>query len=268
MFTGMAKKFFLVLLLTACNTREGESDVNGFGLQKTAFSSNIINVCWENRSQADVELRAARTELMTHISRQFGKTVVKLEGWTDCREPGSAKNEVRFTWWDKGEAPGIMVDGASQIGNGAIYGTRLKVLAQHIESKVRAAPTLALNSEAWREALTLRGRAVALSDMQSKLLHEFGHAVGLLHEHAREDSTCDKKERVEAHKAYWQKADAGLAAVMASIVRTKTFDDVSVMNYCHLDRLMGTGKTAELSAGDVQTINLLYAQQATGEPVP
>jgi hypothetical protein len=154
---------------------------------------------------------------------------------------------------------GLMVDGQSQIGNGAIYGPRLKPLQQVVESKVKAAPTFALNSEAWRENLALRGRAVTIADIKSKALHEFGHAVGLLHEHLREDSSCDKKENVAMHMKYWSKAEEGLAAVMASIVKTKAFDADSVMNYCQLERFQATGRVVRFSEGDIQTINQLYA---------
>lgn len=260
------KKAFLALLpfvLLACNTRLTTSDVNGIAIQKTAFSSRRVLVCWENRSKADVELRSLRSEFERHVRSEFQRTVMTLEGWSDCLDAVPGKNEIRITWWDRGESPGLMVDGQSQIGNGAIYGPRLKPLEQHVESKVKASPTLALNSEAWREGLALRGQSVSIADMKSKFLHELGHAVGLLHEHIRDDSSCDKKENIALHMKYWSNAEEGLAAVMASIVKTKEFDAQSVMNYCQLDRLQGTGRVVVFSEGDVQTINSLYAGAST-----
>ncbi|NBW82198.1 hypothetical protein EBR21_10645 [bacterium] len=250
---------FFSFLMSGCNSKSTSSDVKGFALQKTAFTSRNVAVCWENRSKADIELRAIRSELEQHVRTEFARTVVRLEGWKDCSDPVALKNEVRVTWWDPGESPGPMVDGASQIGNGAIYGPRWKSLQQQEVSKVKAAPTLALNSDAWREGLKMRGRAVAIADINSKFLHETGHAVGLLHEHARDDSTCDRNENVTMHMKLWSKAEEGLAAVMGSIVKTKAFDSESVMNYCQIERLQATGRVVRFSEGDIQTINQLYA---------
>jgi len=251
----------------ACNSKS-DSDVNGIGLQKTAFSSNVIEVCWENRSQADLELKHLRSEIQRFVGSEFARTVVRMTGWADCKNPTPQKNEVRFTWWDSGEAPHALVDGQSQIGNGSIYGPRLKALSQRLKSDVRAAPTLAMNSEAWREWLNLRKQDVALADLKSKVLHEFGHAVGLLHEHVRTDSTCDKKETLEMHLKYWRDSDVGLAAVMKSIVGTKNFDESSVMNYCRIEDFQATGKVVGFSAGDIQTINLLYAGPPKANSAP
>ncbi len=255
------------LSFLGCNSKS-DSDVSGIGLQKTAFSSNVVGVCWENRSLADVELKHLRPEIQRFVASEFSRTVVRMTGWGDCKNPSPQRNEVRFTWWDPGEAPNVFVDGQSQIGNGSIYGPRLKALSQKVKSDVRAAPTLAMNSEAWREWLNLRKQDFALADLKSKVLHEFGHAVGLLHEHVRIDSTCDKKEKLEIHLKYWRDSDVGLAGVMKSIVGTKNFDESSVMNYCRIEEFQATGKVVGFSAGDIQTINQLYAGAPKANSTP
>ncbi|MEY4065734.1 MAG: hypothetical protein RIR26_1942 [Pseudomonadota bacterium] len=256
----------ILVVLFGCNSKASENGVSGIGIQKVAFSSRRIGVCWENRSKADIELKDLRSEIGQYIKSQFDRTVIQFEGWTDCRDPSGSGNEVRITWWDEGESPGLWVDGASQLGNGALYGPGVKILNQKVESKVRSAPTMAINSVAFRENKQLRGRAVAIADIQTKVLHEFGHAIGLLHEHIREDSTCLKNEKISMHLKYWQQAEGGVPAVTASIIKTKKFDESSIMNYCHLEQYQATGKSVGLSDGDIETINLLYSNAKPDRP--
>ena len=70
------------------------------------------------------------------------------------------------------------------------------------------------------------------------IVHEFGHAMGLRHEHARTDAprSCTTGEIAR---------EGGSIAYL-----TQTFDSRSVMGYCNA--------TSDLSAGDIAGLNQLY----------
>ncbi|NBW83704.1 hypothetical protein EBR21_18320, partial [bacterium] len=254
---------FVFLAVSAGCAKTNDSNVSGWGVKATAFNANSIPVCWENRSYADQELQNTRFELSQHVSSQFSVTALKLVGWNDCGE-AATKNEIRITWWDKGEKSTDVL-GQSRIGDGIIYGNELANLPQRIQSQVRARPTLAINSESFKLEVQGKGRAFALAKLKNTLLHEIGHAVGMLHEHARGDSTCNvTAETVAGHLQKWKAFDEN--AIKTSVVGTVNFDEKSIMNYCNL--YQNQGVALELSFWDVQTINQLYSSGSASTSLP
>ncbi len=73
---------------------------------------------------------------------------------------------------------------------------------------------------------------------QGTVVHEFGHAVGLRHEHARTDAPL--------------RCDTGEVAYEGGGIKyySDDFDAESVMGYCN--------NAAELSADDIDGLNRLY----------
>ena len=84
--------FFLVAPLSFGCKQTSENDVSGVGVKATVFSSTQVQVCWENRSQADLDFKDVRTEFQQYIQTEFDRTVVRLNGWSDCEND-------RATWF-------------------------------------------------------------------------------------------------------------------------------------------------------------------------
>jgi len=151
--------------------------------------------------------------------------------------------------------------GMSQIGNGAIYGAYAKSFPQRVSSSFKSDPTLVLNSHVFKRIRKEKGVSTALSHFKSVFLHEMGHAVGLLHEHAQEKSTCSAStETVEIHYEVWK--NAGVRPSQVNVVATK-YDPYSIMNYCYIIE-RGSTVAISLSDKDIATVNALYPSMSGG----
>jgi|GEM_PF-714880 len=253
-------------VLISCG-RTNESETAGWGIKSAAYTSNTVNVCWENRSQADLELKPLRSKYSQFVRSEFSKTRLSLVGWNDCGNPIN-KNEIRITWWDVGETEPTLF-GKSNIGRGINipgYTSDFFKLPQRVPSGVKAAPTLAINAHTLINKAKQIGDDAAINTLASTLLHEIGHGVGLLHEHAhpnKPQNACNLGESFELHKSLWASVDA-LQGLYENAVGTKNYDPTSIMNYCYI--LNKEGRLVPLSSGDVATINLLYTNGGVPPP--
>ena len=78
-------------------------------------------------------------------------------------------------------------------------------------------------------------------------VHEFGHAVGLYHEHKRSDGDSCAKELQQSNSNNNSKVEDG-----DGVTYVGPYDRNSVMNYCNSNR------GSSLSPGDIEGIQYLY----------
>ncbi|MEN9809600.1 MAG: Astacin [Pseudomonadota bacterium] len=251
-----------------CN-KQSDSRTSGWGVAGTSYGGNTLNVCYESRGFADRELVNVTGALFAHARDQFARTNLSLQGFGPCG-PKSSANEIRLTWWDAEDFPTNdpenirnRLHGMSQIGNGKIYGIQTFGLPQRIPSTVRAEPTLALNSHIFKTTQSKIGISTAISEFQSTFLHEMGHAVGMLHEHAQAKTTCSKTQETAAvHFNVWK--DTGNANSIR-VVGT-SYDPYSIMNYCYIFE-RNSAVAVGFSTRDIQTVNALYPKPVA-QPTP
>lgn len=256
---------FCFIEITGCKKPE-ESQVAGWGVKAVARLSPTVEVCWENRTEQDEEFKRLRSAFSNYARAQFDRTNVKLIGWADCDNPTS-DNEIRITWTDSEESKFWWGDAKAIIGRGIApyapspFWAKLKPSKN---SNVRAAPTLAFNTRNFANLKNEVGEDFAVNSFLGTLLHELGHAVGLLHEMAHPNNTTYCNYGGDSYKSHvndWAKIDAE-EAIKASVVASKKYDPKSIMNYCWTANFRKTGTLLELSQSDIFTINALYPLSA------
>lgn len=252
---------------TACN-KTSESRTSGWGLESLSYGGTTLPVCFENRSVSDAALAGVTRTLLAHAQTEFEKTNLTLKGLSVCG-PKVGSREIRLTWMDPDEFTSETaregLEGMSQIGNGFIYGVNTFNLPQRVSSSVKAVPNMILNAHIFERYQKELNKSAAVTHFKSVLLHEIGHAVGMLHEHAQAKSNCnlgEDMETIKLHFKVWEEAGISVNQGMSEVVGT-SYDQYSIMNYCYLFE-RSAAVAVGLSNKDIETINALYPKPESG----
>ncbi len=226
---------FVLQILSACGQPTEISDTQSLVLASPSSkwpSPQAIPVCIMNRDEIGDQLYA---DVKNFVTNDYAsKTGIRFMGWEACTDSQKKSSVVRVQFnrthnWAS-HSTVVAGGGLSMVGRSAVScgadcagGTMRLDIGADGEYPAVDSP--------YRSFVTNRTRATAV--------HEFGHAIGLMHEHERTDVVnCDRNTgRVQAQPPY---------------VYVGKYDSDSIMNYCHSDSI------TTLSAGDVAGILYLY----------
>lgn len=184
----------------------------GVVLRDSKWHSNTIQVCWENIDDDFDQFRTLTRKAIEDTWEAY--TPIRFAGWSKCET----------------ETDGIRISVADQ-------GPHVKVLGRYLANRPDG---MVLNF-----MFQATSCPYELEDCVKKTaVHEFGHALGLAHEHLREDAPQLCKDEVAG----------AIADIYGDLVLTK-YDPKSIMNYCAKPWL-GTGKLTEK---DIEAIKKFYS---------
>lgn len=240
------RRLAFVLLLqiaAACGQADdtSSSDLNSVVLDSARSrwtQPRSIPVCITNRSALADELF---NDIKTYVTSEYSaKTGVGFTGWGDCSDAQMKSSTVRVTFnlkhnWTSSAAV-VAGGGLSMVGMSS-----RTCGADCVGGTMR----LDIGSKGSYPASGSRYRDFTVSRTRATAIHEFGHALGLMHEHERSDAVgCDKAD--------------GSVVAGNNYVYVGDYDSTSIMNYCH------SGSITTLSKGDIAGVFYLYPALAAG----
>ena len=209
-------------MIAGCSNQESEeptSTTNGYYIQNHVWQKDTVTVCFANHNRVTDEEMKIIEDYVTNSWEQH--IPLDFVGFKKCE-----------TGIQAGVADIVIdaYDGDGQCGASSVYGTVSLQTIRQGQASMRLPRNLnncPQNSQDY---------------LKYSVVHEFGHALSIAHEHLR---TLNTPQHCGA-----QGSPEPLAKSHGE------YDAESIMNYCY--------QTAELSAGDIATVKAMYVHLGSG----
>lgn len=209
-----------------CKTKQAASETSGVVFPYGKWSTTNLNVCFEKANEETKEVNAYIRKVVEDNFHNFTK--LRFQGWKQCNE--SSDEMVKVAIFSD-------VNKVQSSRTGQLKFTTPSTTTRSIV-KGKMSHALVKFNLGMQEALCKESGSPSNICLTNSILHEFGHVVGLEHEHDHDDSLCDMpKSKIRGLKSVGK------------------YDASSIMNYCNV--FWGQAEL-ELSNGDVSTIKYLY----------
>jgi hypothetical protein len=239
----------LGLLNTACNKDLGiqTQDSSLKTVAFTRWNKKNLTTCWEFTSSST---QSFRNEIQSQVERAFGESVVKFGGWQKC-SPNTPLDVKVFIYDDAGSVLDeefrtyvdslIFQNGSQQQGAG------------HPRLRDTNRPMRVVLNQSFKDAdsdfLDLFAQLTAQGQKNMALtaaIHEFGHVIGLRHEDAHPERSCDEFAE--------QPGD-----VPGELLIVSPYNPFSFMSRCYYRTFNHNLSILYPNKKDIEGINALYA---------
>ena len=208
--------FLFLCPIVSCDMEQvpATSGLNGSYSSQLVWDKTTLRVCWKDFRQSTQGDRSIVKSAIERAYRQH--TVLRFIGWNECPQNRSAY-DIFINVFDRRVT--------SPVGTEFLNSSSGMVLNFTFQN--------------WNTSYCTQSEERRRHCISTLSIHEFGHAIGLRHEHKRRDSPrrCDKiQDRGADGDSY-----------------VGSYDAASIMDYCNRGLYNN-----ELSPGDIVTIREMY----------